>query len=78
MNSYEPYDKVFFLPGDRVTIKQDIPNKPTMIVVKKKTLTIKPKDGDKSEFFQGILCMWFTTSGDYVEHVFSTKDLIKL
>lgn len=29
-------EKVFFQPGDLVTLKQDIPNKPIMIVVKKK------------------------------------------
>ena len=28
-------EKVFFQPGDLVTLKQDIPNKPIMIVVKK-------------------------------------------
>ena len=71
-------EKIFFNPGDVVTLKQNIPNKPTMIVVKKKTLTIKPPDGEKKDFFQGILCMWFTTDGEYFEHVFSTKDLIKL
>lgn len=71
-------NKIYFMPGDVVELKQDIPNKPTMIVVKKKTLTIKPSDGDKSEFFQGILCMWFTSDGLYQEKVFSTKDLIKI
>ena len=28
-------DKIFFQPGDVLTIRQDIPNKPIMIVVKK-------------------------------------------
>ena len=50
------FNKVYFMPGDVVTLKQDIPNKPIMIVVKKKTLTIKPKEGDITDFFQGILC----------------------
>ena len=50
------FNKVYFMPGDVVTLKQDIPNKPIMIVVKKKTLTIKPKEGDTTDFFQGILC----------------------
>ena len=27
--------KTFFMPGDLVTLKQDIPHKPIMIVVKK-------------------------------------------
>jgi hypothetical protein len=71
-------EKIYFLPGDIVQLKQEIPNKPTMIVVEKKTMTIKPKDGIKSKFFQGMKCMWFTTDGVLLEHIFSTKDLIKL
>jgi hypothetical protein len=47
-----------------------------MIVVKKKTMTIK---GDESgKFLQGIICRWFTTDGHMEENLFSTKDLIKL
>ena len=71
------FNKVYFMPGDVVTLKQDIPNKPIMIVVKKKTLNIKPKEGDITDFFQGILCMWFTLNGELCKEVFSTKDLIK-
>ena len=71
-------DKVYFMPGDVVTLKQNIPNKPEMIVVKKKTLTIKPKEEDKSNFLQGMLCMWFTTTGELCKEVFNTKDLKKL
>jgi hypothetical protein len=48
-------DKQFFLPGDLVTIRQDIPNKPTMLVVKKITKTLR-LEGIKNDFFQGILC----------------------
>lgn len=48
-------NKQFFLPGDVVTLRQDIPNKPTMIVVKKVTKTIRTSD-IKNDFFQGILC----------------------
>lgn len=71
-------EKIFLMPGDLVTLKQDLPNKPTMIVVKKKTLTIKPKDGEQSNYFQGIICRWFTSSGQIQEDVFNTKDLIKI
>ena len=74
----EIIQKVFYQPGDIVTLKQNIPNKPTMIVVKKKTLTIKPKDEDKTNFLQGMLCMWFTTTGELCKEVFNTKDLKKL
>ena len=49
--------KQFYLPGDVVTLRQDIPNKPTMIVVQKKTKTIRSREEDKKDFFQGMLCM---------------------
>ena len=70
-------NKQFFLPGDVVTLRQDIPNKPTMIVVKKITKTIRTGNV-KNDFFQGILCKWFTTLGEMQESIFNTKDLIKL
>ena len=69
--------KQFYLPGDIVTLRQDIPNKPTMIVVRKVTKTIRVNEM-KNDFFQGILCKWFTTTGELQESVFNTKDLIKL
>ena len=47
-------NKQFFLPGDVVTLRQDIPNKPTMIVVKKITKTIRTGNV-KNDFFQGTL-----------------------
>ena len=67
-------DKVFFMPGDIVTLKQDIPNKPTMLVVKKETYIYKKED----QSLKGIRCRWFTTDGVLQEEVFNTKDLIKL
>ena len=70
-------NKQFFLPGDVVTLRQDIPNKPTMIVVKKITKTIRTGNV-KNDFFQGILCKWFTTLGEMQESIFNTKDLLKL
>lgn len=78
MEKDDIFNKVFFMPGDKVTLKQEIPNKPIMIVVKKKTLTIKPKDGEKNDFLIGILCIWFTETGELQEYVFNTKDLKKL
>lgn len=71
-------EKVFFQAGDIVTLKQNIRNKPEMIIVQKKTLTIKPKDGDVSNFFKGFVCRWFTSTGELQEALFNTKDLIKL
>lgn len=71
-------NKIYFLPGDVVTLKQDIPHKPRMYVVKKETLTIRPNKEDvKEDYFIGIRCRWFTTEGTLVEAVFNTKDLHK-
>jgi len=44
-------DKIYFLPGDLVTIKKSMPNKPTMIVIKKITRYVK-----NNPYFQGIQC----------------------
>lgn len=68
--------KQFYLPGDIVTLRQEIPNKPVMIVVKKVTKTIT-LSGEKNDFFQGILCRWFTADGLMQEAIFNTKDLTK-
>lgn len=51
----EQNTKQFFLPGDIVTLKKDIPNKPIMIVVKKVTKTIRINKL-VNDYFQGILC----------------------
>lgn len=64
--------KIYFLPGDLVTIKQDMPYKPTMLVVKKVTKRINSANID---YFQGILCRWFTSSGELQEAIWNTKDL---
>lgn len=72
---------IYFNPGDIVCLKQDIPNKPTMIVVKKETSVFKhdnKKLNDKKPILIGIRCRWFTKSGELQEAIFSTKDLIKL
>lgn len=74
-------EKVYFMPGDMVTLKQDLPNKPIMIVVGKKTAVFKPKTpglDNKEEFLKGIICRWFTKDQLLQEAVFNTKDLLKL
>lgn len=64
-------EKVFFTPGDVVVLRQDIPNKPEMVVstVDKSTF----KDG-KSVLF-GVTCFWFTDAKEVQEKRFNTKDL---
>ena len=70
-------EKQFFLPGDVVKLKQPLPYAPTMYVVKKVTKIIKDKE-IKIDYFQGILCRWFTSTGELQEAVYNTKDLQKL
>lgn len=74
-------DKVYFNAGDVVQLKQNIPNKPVMIVVKKETSLFKHDSKrleDKRPILKGIRCRWFTSTGELQENVFNTKDLIKL
>lgn len=71
-------DKVYFLPGDLVTLNKGVPNKPTMIVVKKETSRITSIDQDSKDQFQGIRCRWFSVDQKLQEAVFNTKDLIKI
>lgn len=67
-------DKVYFAPGDIVQIRQNLPNAPTMVVIKKETTLFKHKD-DATNILKGIKCRWFTSTGELQEAVFSTKDL---
>lgn len=74
-------EKIFLNPGEMVTLKQDIPNKPVMLVVKKETSVFKHDSkrlNDKKPILIGIRCRWFTTTGELQEATFSTKDLIKI
>ena len=74
-------DKIFLNPGEIVTLKQDIPNKPVMIVVRKETSVFKHDNkrlSDKKPILIGIRCRWFTTTGELQEATFSTKDLVKI
>lgn len=65
-------EKVFYAAGDVLTLKQDIPNKPDMVVqsVDKSTM----KENGKN-ILLGVTCIWF--SKDYVlqSHRFNSKDL---
>lgn len=70
----ENKEKVFLQPGDLVTFKQDIPNKPVMMVVRKETNMFKNQPSGIS--LKGIRCRWFTDSKFVQEIVVSTKDLV--
>lgn len=72
-------DSVYFNPGQLVMLRQNIPNKPTMIVVKKETSIFKHDNkriNERRPILIGIRCRWFTTTGELQEAIFSTKDLI--
>lgn len=76
-NSYVNQDeKIFFQPGDMVQMKQDIPNKPIMVVYRIERSIMKNNEG--KDYLRGVKCRWFSTDGKLQEAVFSTKDLIKL
>lgn len=66
-------DKVFFTPGDIVTLKQDISNVPEMVVKSIDKTTIR--DGNKPVLF-GVTCFWFTDYKELQSARFNTKDLI--
>ena len=70
----ENENKTYFSPGDVVTLKQNIPNKPVMIVSKVERNLIKSKD--KPDLLRGIKVRWFTENGFIQEAIFSTKDLV--
>lgn len=67
-------EKVYFLPGDLVKFKKDLPNSPTMLVVRK---VVKRFNNIEGNFFQGILCRWFSADGKLQEAVWNTKDITK-
>lgn len=67
-------ERIFFNPGDLVTLNKDVPNKPVMMVIKKETSMFKNQT-NKDNILKGIKCRWFTTSGEMQEAVFNTKDL---
>lgn len=69
-------EKQYFLPGDTVKVRQ-LPNSPTMLVIKKATSTMT-LNGVKNTYFQGLLCKWFTNDGFIQSEVWNTKDLVKV
>lgn len=71
-------NNIYFNPGDIVQLKQNIPNRPIMIVVKKETSIFKHDEKrltDKKPILIGIKCRWFTSDGMLQEAIFNTKDI---
>lgn len=67
-------EKIYFVPGQRVTLRQDIPNKPIMLVHRVERSIIRNED--KNALLKGVKVRWFTDNGFLQEAVFSTKDLV--
>lgn len=69
-------EKVYFNPGDVVLLKQEIPNKPLMVVKEvNKAVVREPEHGGRRGVLFGITCFWFTKDGLYQTEKFNTKDL---
>lgn len=52
-------EKNYFLPGDLVTIKLDLPDKPIMIVKGRDVRYLKESS---MNYLKGIKCWWFTSN----------------
>jgi uncharacterized protein YodC (DUF2158 family) len=64
----------YFNQGDVVTLRQDIPNKPKMVVEKVSRSHLPPTGSEKTKLL-GIQCIWFDSNFTLQKHVFNTKDL---
>lgn len=64
-------EKIFFTAGDVVTLRQEVPNKPIMVV---RSIDKVAQQGEKPMLF-GITCFWFTDTGEFQQQRFNTKDL---
>lgn len=68
-------DKIYLVPGMVVQLKQDLPNKPKMIVDRVVRSIMKNKVTGH-DILKGVKCRWFTDNGFLQEAIFSTKDLV--
>ena len=73
-NYVNPEEKIYFQPGDVCEMKQDIPNKPKMVVLRIERSIMKNNEG--KDYLRGVRCRWFSDDKKLQEAVFSTKDLI--
>ena len=71
--------KVFYAPGDIVKLRHEsIENRPTMLVKEKVEKSFKDREGNLSDTFIGIKCIWFDKNQVLQEAIFSTKDLMHI
>ena len=62
-------DKIYFLPGDLVTLNKFLLDAPEIMLV-------VGKSSDSDQLLKGIKCLFFDKMGVPHEYIFSTKDLI--
>ena len=69
--------KKYFKEGDVVTLRQKLPNRPTMMVdnVAKQRDYKSVDDTDKKALI-AIRCLWFTKEGHIQKNNFNFKDLV--
>lgn len=75
MENLNQEEKVYFTPGDVVTLDKNIDFTPKMYVIRKEMSYLK---GENKANFLGIRCRWFDKNFGIQEAVFDTKDLKKL
>ena len=68
-------ERVFFSSGEVVELKQELPNRPKMLV--QSVDKIPMKEGDKVALL-GVTCIWFSVDQKLQRCRFSTKDLKKV
>ena len=68
-------DKIYFVPGNLVKLKHNLPNSPVMMVTEIKRNYIKNTQ-NPNNLLKGIKVRWFTDNGFLQEATFSTKDLV--
>lgn len=69
-------EKIFFKEGDLVTIRQDVPNKPVMMVEKVEKLHMPVDNASNSKSLLGIRTLWFDKNGALHKNRFNFKDLV--
>ena len=52
-------EKIYFVPGQRVTLRQDIPNKPIMLVPRVERSIIRNED--KNALLTGVKVRWLNS-----------------
>lgn len=65
--------KDYFLPGDTVVLRQNLPEKPVMIVKGKEVRYMKDSP---INHLRGIKCIWFSKNLELQSAIFNTKDLM--